>query len=252
MSKEAYYFKHFCNARNDRKIQKARLQLGIEAYALYFMLLEVLREQKDFKYPLADLDVLAHEFDTSIQKLELIVTGYNLFVIDNENMFFSIAQLDGLKAWLEQKEINRLKGIKSGIARRNKIQAQIDELSEKDSTEPLLNNGSTSVELREEKKKKEKRDIQNNSTKEIKNFKKFYTYIRELYVNKQILNNNEQISVDFTFMKGVELRVSKNGLLYDQATLIDFSPEHADLIWHWLHNHQDQIISIKESNNALD
>lgn len=244
--KEAYYFKHFCNARNDRKIQKARLQLGIEAYALYFMLLEVLREEKDFKYPLADLDVLAHEFNTSIQKLELIVTGYNLFTIDNENMFFSIAQLDGLKSWLEQKEINRLKGIKSGISRRNKIKAQIDELSDKDSTEPLLSNSSAVVELREEKKRKEKKDIQHSTTKEIKNFTKFVSYMRTKYVNREILNKASQISLDFVFMKDVELRVSKKGLLYNKVTQIDFSPEHADLIWNWLHTNQDQIVEIDE------
>ncbi len=69
------HFPHYLNARNDRKIKKGRLQLGIEFYAIYFMALEVLAEQKDFRYPLADIDILADDFGTSIQKIQLVITN---------------------------------------------------------------------------------------------------------------------------------------------------------------------------------
>jgi hypothetical protein len=52
MKKDAYYFPHYSNARNDAKLIKLRRVLGIEGYGLYFMLLEVLREQTDFQFPL--------------------------------------------------------------------------------------------------------------------------------------------------------------------------------------------------------
>ncbi len=156
MSKEAYYLKHFCNARNDRKVKKARLQLGIEAYAIFFMTLEVLREQQDFKYPLADLDILADDFGTSIQKVEIVVKNYGLFEID-EDEFFSIAQIKSLESWLELKEINKLKGQKSGLVRKKRLQNELVKLSQLDSSEPRFNNGSTAVELREEKRRKEKK-----------------------------------------------------------------------------------------------
>jgi len=245
MGKEAYYFKHFCNARNDRKIRKARLQLGIEAYALYFMLLEVLREESDFKYPIDDLDVLASEFDTSIQKLDVLIRNYGLFVIDKDSMFFSIAQRDGLKGWVELKEINRLKGIQSGIARRNKLQAQIETLSKSDSNEQQFNSSSTADELREEKKKKEKIDIIKYSTaKKIDKIEKFVSFIRSVYVNKRILDNSIHIENDLTFMKHRNLSVSKSGKLYDTKTINNFSFEQADLIWKWLYNHQEQVLSL--------
>jgi hypothetical protein len=43
LSKDAYYFPHFYNARHDRKIKRLRKDLGIEGYGIFFMLLEVLR-----------------------------------------------------------------------------------------------------------------------------------------------------------------------------------------------------------------
>jgi len=154
--KDAYYFNHYSNARNDRKVRKLRLQLGIEGYGIYFGILENLREQKTFKYPIADLDVLAADLDTSMQKIEVVVRGYGLFEIDESEEFFSLAQLRALQKWVDIKEMNSLKGIKSGLAKRKKIQDQInelkaiEELSHGDSTKPKLNSGSTAVVLREE------------------------------------------------------------------------------------------------------
>ena len=246
MSKEAYYFKHFCNARNDRKIRKARLQLGIEAYALYFMLLEVLREEKDFKYPISDLDVLASEFDTSIQKLDVLIRGYDLFVLDQKNMFFSIAQLEGLKSWIELKEMNKLKGIKSGIARRNKIKNQIETLSQGDSNEPRFNSSSATVELREEKKRKEKKDIINISDKKNESFLTFRKRIKKEYVNKIIINDCIEIENEFDFMLNIKLSVSKTGYLYDMTTTNDLKKENAKLIWQWLYNHPIYFNALKD------
>jgi len=58
MNKEGYYFPHFCNARNDLKILRLRKDLGEEGYGIYFMLLELLREQPELRYPCDDIDLL--------------------------------------------------------------------------------------------------------------------------------------------------------------------------------------------------
>lgn len=50
--KDAYYFSHDCNARNDNKILAMRSVYGAEGYGLYWMIIEVLREQPDYSYPL--------------------------------------------------------------------------------------------------------------------------------------------------------------------------------------------------------
>ena len=89
MQKDAYYFPHFCNARHDRKLKRVQKELGIEGYGIYFMLLEVLREQDGFKYPLDDVDLLADEFGTSEQKVNIVICNYKLFDIDETKNFFS-------------------------------------------------------------------------------------------------------------------------------------------------------------------
>jgi len=104
MKKDAYYFPHFSNARHDRKIKRVLKELGIEGYGIYFMLLEVLREQQDFKYPLSDLDLLSDEFHTSLQKVEAVLKRYELFQIDEQQNFFSIKQIYYLQPYIEKSQ----------------------------------------------------------------------------------------------------------------------------------------------------
>ena len=102
MKKDAFYFPHFANSRHDRKIMRMRLELGLEGYAIYFMLLEVLREQNDYKYPTSDIDLLANEFRTSEQKVRVVICNYGLFEVDTNEMFFSIKQIYYLQPYIEK------------------------------------------------------------------------------------------------------------------------------------------------------
>ena len=101
MKKDAYYFPHFCNARNDAKIIKLRRVLGLEGYAIYFMLLEVLREQTTFKYPLSGIEDIAFEWHTSKEKVLAVISNFGLFEMDNEN-FFSVKFVTYLQPYLEK------------------------------------------------------------------------------------------------------------------------------------------------------
>lgn len=47
--KDAYYFSHDSNARNDEKIMAMRSVYGLPGYAMYFMIVEILREQSNYK-----------------------------------------------------------------------------------------------------------------------------------------------------------------------------------------------------------
>ena len=107
MKKDAYYFPHFSNARNDSKVIKLRRVLGIEGYGIYFMLLEVLREQTDFKLPLSGIEDLAYEWHTSKEKIISVINDYGMFEID-DNMFFSPKLLLYLQPYIEKSERARL------------------------------------------------------------------------------------------------------------------------------------------------
>ena len=103
--KDAYYFPHFSNARHDRKIKRIRLDWGNQGYALYFMTLEVLRDQSDFSYPTSDIDLLADEFNVTEAELKAIIFDYKLFEIkkvDKEEVFTSPKLLDYMQPYLER------------------------------------------------------------------------------------------------------------------------------------------------------
>ena len=110
MKKDAYYFPHFSNARHDRKLKRVIKDLGIEGYGIYFMILEVLRDQQDFKYPIVDLDLLADEFGTSESKVLVVVNNYDLFTIDSDEKFFSPKMLTYLEPYFRMREQRKLAG----------------------------------------------------------------------------------------------------------------------------------------------
>ena len=139
MNKDAYYFPHFSNARQDRKLKRAMKQLGIEAYAIYFMLLEVLRDQSELIYPMEDIDLLADEFGTSEQKVRTVICNYGLFEVDEDDYFFSPKFYEYLTPYLEQKERNRINGIKGNLIKHGK--ASKEEIAKMTNEQILALNG---------------------------------------------------------------------------------------------------------------
>jgi hypothetical protein len=87
--KDAYYFQHDSNAQNDPKLLMVLEQLGCEGIGIYWMLLEVLREQDGYRYPLAAVSALARRWYTSKEKVLSVITQYSLFTVHGEEFFFS-------------------------------------------------------------------------------------------------------------------------------------------------------------------
>ena len=233
------HFPHHLNARNDRKIKKGRLQLGIEFYAIYFMILEVLAEQKDFRYPLSDIDILADDFGTSIQKIQLVITQYDLFEIDPVEQFFSPAQVKALQPYLEKVEHYRLMGKKSALVRKLKTKQQIEELkklSQGDSTQPMLNDSSTYAEqltniTNKLTNKLNKSTLSTNQLPEyLHSQESFVNYIRGTYPNQVIA-----LTTDKYANKEMQISVSEKGQLYDKLTSETFAGTRAMEIWSGLY-----------------
>lgn len=206
--KEAFYFPHFIGARNDRKIKRVRRDLGTEGYGLYFMALEVLREEQELSYPLEDIDILADDFGTSEAKLKTIILNYDLFEIRETadgHMFFSPKQIQYLEPYFNRRELSRLNGIKSGISRRKKAEQLVLELSDIDSNKQVLNNGLTGVELRKNERKKE--------TKEEKK----ETLSRESRDERDIFSNLQSFKSHF-IAKNTNVPFYTQGIGYDPNT----------------------------------
>lgn len=96
--KDAYFFSHDCNARNDPKILALRSVYGAEGYGVYFMLVEILREQPDYKLAVNKYiwSTLAMQMQVEASKLEQIINdcctefsenGNTLLVNDGEYLY---------------------------------------------------------------------------------------------------------------------------------------------------------------------
>ncbi|MFW3399248.1 Lin1244/Lin1753 domain-containing protein [Aliarcobacter butzleri] len=169
--KDAFYFSHDSNAKDDFKCMLLIEELGLEGYGIFWILVETLREQDCFKYPIRLLPSLSRKYNTTLTKMEVVIRNYNLFRIDEENFFFSESLNRRMALMDKAREQRKLAGIASGKARKkNKI-------------ERPLNERSTDDEQIKEKKVKE------NKQKEIKsseNESEKFEQLNEHLLSKQL------------------------------------------------------------------
>lgn len=86
-SKDAYYFSHDSNARDDPKCVLLIEQLGLEGYGIFWVLVETLRDQPGYRYPLSLLPALARRYNTTYEKMKTVVHGYGLFAVTDDEFF---------------------------------------------------------------------------------------------------------------------------------------------------------------------
>jgi hypothetical protein len=105
------YFPHDSNAKDDPKIMLLIAQLGIEAYGIYWILIEYLREQPGYQAPLLLLDPLSRRYGASKEKFEAIVKNFGLFESDDFNFRSPslITRMVPLENKREQQKLNAKK-----------------------------------------------------------------------------------------------------------------------------------------------
>src|SRR5690349_17412555 len=111
MAKDAYYFSHDSNAKDDPKCVMLIEQLGPEGYGIFWILIETLRDQPDYKYPLVLIPALARRYNTTVEKLKAVVFKYNLFFLTDDEFFFS----DSLIRRMEPLAAKRLQAREAGL-----------------------------------------------------------------------------------------------------------------------------------------
>lgn len=127
MNKDAYYFPHDSNAKDDPKCVLLIEQLGMEGYGIYWMLIETLRDQPGYRYPVALLPALARRYNTTVEKVKTVVYNYDLFIVEGDEIFFSQSLIDRMIPLEHKREQARKAGLKSAEKR------------------ALINGGSTTV-----------------------------------------------------------------------------------------------------------
>ena len=109
MNKDAYYFPHDSNARNDQRLLKVRMQHGMQGYGIYFGIVEILREQENYTLSLSDIPSLGYDLRVEVEVIEEIVFNYDLFIIEDDR-FYS----DSLKRRLEKMDEMKQKRVEAG------------------------------------------------------------------------------------------------------------------------------------------
>lgn len=70
--KDAYYFTHDANARNDPKILAMRSKYGAEGYGWWWMLIEILREQENYMLPVNEFtyQILSMQLGCTVEQVK--------------------------------------------------------------------------------------------------------------------------------------------------------------------------------------
>jgi hypothetical protein len=117
MKKDAYYFSHDANARNDQKIISLRMKFGMRGYGIYFGIIEILRESCEYMIK-ADYKTIAFDLREEESIIKQIIEDFDLFTI-NEDGNLQSNSLNKRMEVLEKTRVKRsLAGKKSAQAKR--------------------------------------------------------------------------------------------------------------------------------------
>lgn len=116
-NKDAYWFSHDSNAKDDPKCVLMIDQLGLEGYGIYWVLVEILREQPDFSYPLALVPAIAKRYGTTAPKVEAVIKGFGLFGVREDKFFYSQSLISRVLAFKEKQDKKTAAALRANMLR---------------------------------------------------------------------------------------------------------------------------------------
>lgn len=165
MTKDTYYFSHDSNARNDPKILAMRSIYGIKGYGMYWVIVEMLREQNDYK--LKKSKYLFNAIAMQMQCKEVQPDDAKTFVEDCVQEFELLAEDDDF--YWSQSLLKRME-IKDDVSKKRSEAAKkrwgkvnntndSDDLHSKDDANGMQMDSKSNAIKEKEKKVKEKKTI---------------------------------------------------------------------------------------------
>ena len=113
--KDAYYFSHDSNARNDQRLMKLRMKYGPEGYGIYFMIIEILRDTENYTLHISDVESICFDIRSESEKIHDIIKNYNLFQFEGD-YFYSKSLSRRMEKLDKIKEKRRESGKQGAIA----------------------------------------------------------------------------------------------------------------------------------------
>ena len=115
--RDTYYFPHEYNAKDDPKCERLISVMGMEGYGIFWALLETLRAQPGYTYPLANIPIVAHKYYTTPELMRHVIFDFGLFTIVEDKIFFSNGLLNRMQPMDELRK-KKSDGGKKGMANR--------------------------------------------------------------------------------------------------------------------------------------
>jgi hypothetical protein len=180
--KEAYYFSHDSNARNDLKMVKLRRLHGLEGVGLFWCVVEMLREANDYMLPLETIPDICYELRIteevfgSLFECELLTK--------NDTHFYTESLINRMK---KREEISKLRaevGKKGGLAKQTPSKTEANAKQEV-SIKGKESKGKENIypQSSEEVKTFLEHDFGMNASKYIRLKADDMAYVAELYFN---------------------------------------------------------------------
>lgn len=195
IKKEAYYFSHDSNSKDDEKIIRLRIKFGWEGYGIFWALIEKLRDSTEYKMQL-DYEGIAFALQSDYEKIKSIINDFDLFKFsENGDFFYSKSLLNRMKI-KEQKSENGTKA------------AKIRWENQRLNANALQSDYNCNTNVIQGKEKKGKK-IKVNESKEKENEKK---------VN-EILNNKSE-NFKLVFDNFLDMRIKKKAPMTQNAKFL--------------------------------
>lgn len=205
--KDTYYFPHDSNARTDQKMLPVRAKYGAKGYGIYFMIIELLREAKEYQM-LSNYEAIAYELHEQIADVQDVIENFGLFEFSDDGYFYSVSLKNRMQRKDEIIEKRRNAGKKGGQA----------------SAQAKLKQTSTTAQALKERKRKE---MKRNNIQVPTDFQKKSVELSE-FLLKRILENSPQFKYTdkTTALWSIEIEklLRIDGRPYEEvALIIDFA-----------------------------
>jgi len=104
--KDSRWFPHDSDALDDPKIMLLVMQLGMEGYGLYWMIVESLMKQPGYILPVSLIEPISRRHQVSKEKLECIISKFGLFESSGD-YFYSPSLTRRMEVYDRRKKTNR-------------------------------------------------------------------------------------------------------------------------------------------------
>ncbi|SCY19077.1 protein of unknown function [Nonlabens sp. Hel1_33_55] len=115
LKKDGYWFPHYSNTKNEPLIARMRMILGAEAYGIYIMILELMRDEEEYKLN-SSYEVIAYNLNLQNHDIvKKVIEDFGLFEFENDSLIVS-KRLNKLMSGYDKTIIDsQINGYKSAL-----------------------------------------------------------------------------------------------------------------------------------------